>query len=85
MNNSIFLSVKDLMLLVGGNNIRSAQRMHRVIRDSLGTDKRKLTIKEYCKYEQLNFDEIWFALRESHPNSLLKTNRNETQKLSSKN
>lgn len=63
MEKGIFLTVKDLMRLTGGDNETSAQRTHRTIRDALRKNKRKLTIQEYCDYEGLNFDEIWAFLR----------------------
>ncbi len=64
MDKGIFLTVKDLMRLTGSDNEASAGRMHRTIRDSIAQDKRKLTIKEYCQYERLDFKEIWIFLRE---------------------
>jgi predicted ester cyclase len=64
MEKGIFLTVKDLMRLNGCNNEASAGRMHRAIRDSIAENKRKLTIKEYCQYERLDFKEIWLFLRE---------------------
>lgn len=64
MDKGIFLTVKDLMRLTGSDNEASAGRMHRAIRDSIAKDKRKLTIKEYCQYERLDFKEIWIFLRE---------------------
>lgn len=66
MNTGIFLTVKDLMLLTGCNNVTSAQRSHKTIRDCLRKNKRKLTIKEYCNYEGLKFDEIWAFLRSNN-------------------
>lgn len=63
MDKGIFLTVKDLMLIIGCDNLRSTQQAHKAIRDALCKDKRKLTIKEYCKYEGLDFKEIWAFLR----------------------
>lgn len=65
LSQGIFLSVKDLMRLTGGNNYNSCANQHRAIRDSLSTrKKRRLTIHEYCIYEQINFDYVWRYLRE---------------------
>lgn len=61
--NSIFLSVKDLMLLMDTDHYDSAQRAHKGIRDAIATDKRKLTIREYCEFEKVPFEEIWEFLR----------------------
>lgn len=65
MEKGIFLTVKDLMRLTGTDNETSAGRMHRTIRDAIAKNKRKLTIKEYCEYERLDFKEIWTFLREA--------------------
>ena len=70
MNKSIFLSIKDLMLLMDTDHYDSAQRAHKAIRDAIAPNKRKLTIKEYCDYEMLSYDEIYKFLR----------NNNESQK-----
>lgn len=74
----IFLSIKDLMLLNGSESYNSTQREHAQLRASLETDnpkikkrlagkkklvKRRITIKEYCDYMQLDFEEVWKFLR----------------------
>ena len=59
----IFLTVKDLMKLTGNTNYSGCAGIHRTIRDSLGTGKKKLTIKEYCDYEQIEFPYVWQVLR----------------------
>lgn len=61
----IFLTIKDLMYLTGNYNYNSAWKYHQQVRDSLGANKRKLTIREYCIYEGLDFIEIWSALRKN--------------------
>lgn len=78
MEKGIFLSIKDLMLLNGTNNYNSAQREHAALRSALEIDnpkvekrlagrlrytKRRITIREYCDYMQLDFEEIWKFLR----------------------
>jgi hypothetical protein len=63
METGIFLSVKDLMILNGTSNYSSVARQHKIIRESMKTGKRKLTIKEYCNYEGLEFEYIWGVLR----------------------
>ena len=59
----IFLTVKDLMLLTGSNSYQSCSRLHRTIRDAIASDKKKITIREYCNYEKIDFNEIWKFLR----------------------
>ena len=73
MSGGIFLSVKDLMRLKGSENYRSAAREHSDIRATLAKlvkkrnrrswIKRHLTIKEYCRMEDLDFKEVWEFLR----------------------
>jgi len=65
-----FLTTQDLMRLEGFFNYKSANRRHVQIRDALsqqGSRKRRLTIKEYCDYEQLPSREIWLLLRPDFP------------------
>lgn len=66
MGKGYFLTVKDLMTLTGGINETSAQRSHKLIRECIKGKKRKLTIKEYCDYEGLDYKEIWAVLRQSN-------------------
>ena len=63
LKGSIFLSVKELMILTGRDltsesQYESARKEHQTIRDSLASKKKKLTVKEYCKYEKINLNEI---------------------------
>ncbi len=59
----IFITVKDLMKITGSNNYNSCGNLHRAIRDSIAKDKKKLTVKEYCEYEIVDFDYVWDFLR----------------------
>ena len=63
MNGGIFLTVKDLMILTGSNSYKSAAKSHRAIRNAIADKKRKLTIQEYCRFEQLDFTEILNTIR----------------------
>ena len=63
-NEGIFLSVRKLMRLTGGNNYSSCANQHRAIRDILSSrKKRKLTIHEYCLFEQIDFEYVWKYLK----------------------
>lgn len=64
METGIFLTPKDLMKLNGNNNYNSCANLHRAIRLAIEKGKRKLTVKEYCEYEKIDFDYIWKILRE---------------------
>jgi len=67
------MTVEDLQALHGIQHYSNAARMHKQIRLGVsgGVEKRFLTIREYCKYQQLNFDEIWYVLRPDAPNPYL--------------
>ena len=63
MEQGIFLTVKDLMKLNGSNNYNSCGNYLRNIRWVISAKKRKLTIKEYCDYEVIDFYYTWKFLR----------------------
>jgi hypothetical protein len=65
MEGGIYLTIKDLMQLTGSDSYKSTAKSHKTIRDCLASDKRKLTIKEYCDYEGLNFSEILSYIRKT--------------------
>lgn len=63
LKGSIFLSVKELMILSGKDLMstsmyESTRREHQAIRDGIVKNKRKLTVKEYCKHEGISFEEV---------------------------
>lgn len=65
VSGGIFLSVKDLMRITGSESYESCRQTHQALRDSSGSEKRKLTVKEYCDLEQIDFDEtVKFLNRE---------------------
>ena len=52
------------MRLIGSDSYSSTAKEHVAIRDALSKKKRaKLTIKEYCDYEELDFNYVWDFLR----------------------
>lgn len=63
MEGGIFLTVKDLQRLLGCDHYNTANRQHLAIRDALGKKSRYITIKEYCDYEELDFEYVWVFLR----------------------
>jgi len=70
MEGGIFLTIKDLMKLIGSDSYSSSAREHISIRDSLGKDKKKVTIKEYCEYEGIDFNYVWDFLREKNKKNI---------------
>ena len=63
MEGGIFLTVKDLMKLTGSENYNSTGNYHRQIRDTRFGSKKKITIKEYCEAEKIEFNYVWQVLR----------------------
>lgn len=63
MDGGIFLTIKDLMKLLGSNNYSSCANQHKIIRDSIANGKKKLTVKEYCDYEKIEFEVVWKFIR----------------------
>ena len=63
MDGGIFLSIKDLQLLLGCDSYYTANKEHLAIRDALNKKTNHLTIKEYCAYEELDFEYVWGYLR----------------------
>ena len=58
MKRGIFLTVKDLMRLTGSNSYEATRQLHKSIREAIVINKRKLTIKEYCKFEVIEYNEV---------------------------
>ena len=54
----LLITPKDIQLITGVTTLRSAQREHITVRDSLGKKSTRLTIKEYCDYWEFNYLEI---------------------------
>ena len=71
----IFLTVKDLMKITGSNSYNASSQLHRTIRDVLGKSGGKLTIKEYCIYENIDFDYVWSFLREENEGRKIKSEK----------
>ena len=51
------------MTLMGTVHYNTAQVRHKAIRDSIMPGKKGLTIREYCKAEGYEFEEVWGELR----------------------
>ena len=57
LKGGIYMTTKDIEL-INGCSMRHAQREHRMVRDILGIKPRKLTVKDYCEYMQLDYQEV---------------------------
>jgi len=67
MESGIYLTIRDLMTITGAYSYSATARAHAGIRDAIASNKRKITIREYCDYEGVSFDEIWEFLRKTPP------------------
>ncbi len=67
MTRGIFLTVKDLMRLTGSNSYEATRQLHKTIRNNIVKNKRKLTIKEYCKFEGIDYQEVMEFLKREIP------------------
>ena len=55
---SMIITPKDIQIITG-KHYSKALVEHELVRDALGKPKHgKLTIKEYCEYFQLNYQEV---------------------------
>jgi len=63
MEGGFIFTIKDLQKLYGIDNYKSAARQHMAVRDSLNKKGTKITIKEFCACEDLDFTDVWEFLR----------------------
>lgn len=64
MNGGIFITVQDVQKLLGCESYKTAHSYHLAVRDAINKKHSKLiTIKEFCEYEELDFEYIWSVLR----------------------
>ena len=60
----LFISTKEIQLITGSTCIRTAQKEHKKIRKKLGIKSGRLTIRQYCDFWQLSYqDAISFLKR----------------------
>lgn len=60
-----FLTPRDIQLITGNISERSAQKEHLAIRTALGKKSKRLTIKEYCDYWEINYNETAIFLNDN--------------------
>jgi hypothetical protein len=63
-NGEIFLSVNDMMKLMGNDVYEYARKRHKAVRDAIKPGKSALTILEFCRHEGLIYEDIWKYLRD---------------------
>jgi hypothetical protein len=57
LKGGLFITAKEISL-VTGLHIRNAQKEHQQIRDTFGRKGRKLTIRQFCLYNELDYEEV---------------------------
>ena len=66
MVGGIFITVNDVQLLLGCERYNTAWIYYKSVRDAINKKhSKKITIKEFCDYEELDFNYIWHLLREN--------------------
>lgn len=61
LKGSPMISPKDIAIITG-KHYRNAWTEHRSTRDALNKKKGKLTVTDYCKFYDLDFNEVVSAL-----------------------
>ena len=60
----MLISTRDIELITGCSTI-TAQREHLLVRDVLDRTSKRLTIREYCNYWELDYEETVRFLNEN--------------------
>lgn len=55
---SIFITVKEIQILIGSPSYEVARREHAKVRKELNNKGKYLTIKDYCSYFEIPFDHV---------------------------
>ena len=59
----MLMTARDILIITGGSCLNSAYREHLQVRDSLGKKSKRLSIKEYCEYWELDYWETMAFLK----------------------
>lgn len=57
LKGGILITPTDIEVITG-NTYRASQDEHRFVRDALGKKSKRLTVKEYCDFYELDYDEV---------------------------
>lgn len=64
MDKGIYLTVHDVQKLLGCGSYKTANVYHIAVRDGIGKkNSKKISVKDYCAYEELDFEYVWEFLR----------------------
>ena len=65
MSRGIFLTGKDMMILLGTDHHTSACRKLRAVKKEMGKEDQPITIQEYCTFYHLSYEFIIQKLNQS--------------------
>lgn len=57
LKGGILITPKDIEVITGYTN-RVARREHLFVRDALGKKSKRLTVREYCDFYELDYNEV---------------------------
>lgn len=57
LKGAMLITPKEIQLITG-KGYGACHREHQAIRDSLGIKNNRLTVKEYCDYNQFDYEEV---------------------------
>ena len=64
MVGGIFITATDVQVLLGCDRYATAWEYYNSVKNAIGKKhSKKMTMKEFCDYEDLDFDYIWKLLR----------------------
>lgn len=63
MISGIYINGNDVQRLLGCERYATAHKYLTAVKDALGKKSKYITIKEFCEYEELEFDYVWKLLR----------------------
>lgn len=58
LKGGMFITPKDIQIIHGWQNLRTAQQEHQSVRDALGLMPHMLTVKQYCTFKELDLEEV---------------------------
>lgn len=57
LKGGVFLNTKDVQVLTG-KSYKNSNKELIAVRDALGKKSNRITVKEYCDYYEINYEEI---------------------------
>ena len=57
LKGGLLITTKEIQAITGFT-FKVAQREHKTVRDALGKKSKRLSVKEYCEYFELDYQEI---------------------------